>query len=192
MEIKHGNVGKWLVPTCVRIPLCTHCFRRTEQFLLLPLIPWLTSTFSRGALGKVPCRQRLTAHLVCFAAYVEWRGKGWSLAGATWSATGVSLSPAVSQPLEDPGVLKHPDLCFTFSPCLRASCSVYVATPVMQSAALAFLLHLCLFPFLWMPSILPSKDEREKRIVCCVDCKSPRLLGSCLVLVDYVEKNYSQ
>lgn len=87
----------------------------------------------------------------------------------------VSLSlqpcPSLSRTLVSRSVLTS--VSFRGSP--RAwSCSpasyILLCCYAMQSAALAFLLRLCLFPFPWMPGTLPSEDElgEEDCLLCCL------------------------
>lgn len=166
--------------------------RRTEQFLrltsdtladlhLLQRNPWE---------GTLQLALDCSFHLLC--CLFQWRGKGWS---SDWSHLECHrcLPPAVSQPLEDLGVLKHPDLCFfpwvtlklteLSSPCLCASCSVHVAIIVVQSAALAFLLHLCLVPFHVDAQYTPFQRRTGRRgLFVVLTVRAP----DCLALVSFL------
>lgn len=163
MEIKCGNVGKWLVPTCVRIPLCTHrLVAPGEQssffvWLLSPEEPlrrysagstWLLIWFA--LLLILVKRKRLEFWLeppgvpqVSPSSCAPASRGPWCLE-APWSLF-LSLGHTGSQSYL-PAASMHPALCM-----LRfLSCRVL---PLLSCCISALL------PFVWMPSTLPFKEE---------------------------------
>lgn len=198
MEIKCGNVGKWLVPTCVRIPLCTHRLiapGEQSSFFVWLLILWLTSTLGRYSAGSA---WLLVSFALLLILVERKRLEFWLEPPGVPQVSPSSCVPASRGPwcLEAPwplflsmGHIEAHRAVFPLPPCILLCACCYSChaecCPCFPAASLPCSLS-CGCPVHSLP-----KKNWEKRIVCCVDCKSPRLLGSCLILVDYVEKNYS-
>lgn len=117
MEIRYDNLGKCLVPTCVTLPFSSRWQiapgEQSRSFLLLSFSATLAypPPTPEGSSGDLQATLGRSFSLLWCLSWVE--RKGWS---SGWSHlechSRFSLPPALPQPQEDPGAMKHLDLCF--------------------------------------------------------------------------------